>query len=120
MSGSRVLVSVLTLALFGVGGLLAQDAKKDSASKAKGTLPQNWSKLGLSDEQKQKIYTVQAEHKDKIEALEKQISDLKKKQMDEMTKVLTAAQKARLKEIVSEKVGADDKTEEKPKKPSDK
>jgi hypothetical protein len=118
MVRSSVLLGVLTLALAG-GGLLGQDAKRD-AGKAKGQLPQNWSKLGLSDEQKQKVYTIQTQYKEKIEALEKQLGDLKKKQMDEMSKVLTAAQKARLREIVSEKVGADDKPDDKPSKPNDK
>ncbi len=111
-------VVVLTLALLGVGGLLAQDSKsKDSASKVKGQLPQNWSKLGLSDEQRQKVYMVQSEYKEKVEALEKQLTELKKKQMDEMTKVLTASQKSKLREILNEKIGGDDTSKKSPEKP---
>ena len=48
------------------GGLVGQEKKKDdpkkkddSPVKAKGMLPPNWGKLGLSDEQKQKIYKIQ-------------------------------------------------------------
>jgi hypothetical protein len=116
MFKSRAVIAVLTLAFFGVGGLIGQDAKKDSGGKARGQLPQNWSKLGLSDEQKQKVYKIQTDYRERVEALEKQLADLKKKQMEEMTKVLTAAQKTQLRQIVSEKVGADDS----PKKPGDK
>src|SRR5262245_21126067 len=69
------LVAVMALALLLGGGLQGQD--KDTPAKFKGTLPANWGKLGLSDEQKQKVYKVQSEHHDKIAALEKQVKDLK-------------------------------------------
>jgi hypothetical protein len=86
------------------GWLFGDDAKKDPPQKAKGTLPTNWSKLGLTDEQKQKVYSVRAEYRTKIEALQREIKDLQKKEMDECAKVLTEAQKARLREILTEKV----------------
>jgi hypothetical protein len=95
------------------GGLYGQD-KKDDPVKVKGVLPANWGKLGLSDEQKQKIYKVQADFDQKLAALEKQIKELKAQEKTEMEKVLTDAQKARLKEILLEKVpGLDKKPEEK-------
>ena len=49
-------LSVIVLVLFVGGWLVAQDA-------IKGTLPANYGKLGLSDEQKQKVYKIQAEYK---------------------------------------------------------
>jgi hypothetical protein len=68
------------------------------------SLPTYWSKLGLSDEQKQKVYAAQAEYGIKIDALQKQIKDLQKQQRAAMEKVLTEAQKTRLREIVAEKL----------------
>lgn len=83
----------------------AADDKSDKApeSKMKGQLPQNWAKLGLSDEQKQKIYRVQGEMRAKIDALEKQIMDLKSAEKKELEKVLTPGQKERLREILTGK-----------------
>src|SRR5262249_52454864 len=91
---SIVMVAVLSVLLIAGKGLLGQDNK--AQPKAKGTLPANWSKLGLTDEQKQKIYSAQAEFRGKIDELEKQVADLKKQQRMAMEKVLTDAQKARL------------------------
>src|SRR5262245_1318036 len=81
---------------------ISGDEKKD-APKAKGQLPPNWKKLGLSDDQVTKIYSIQSDYRAKIEPLQKQIVDLRKKQLSEMEGVLTTAQKARLREILSEK-----------------
>jgi hypothetical protein len=92
-------LSLFVLVLFAGGWLVAQDVK--------GTLPANWGKLGLSDEQKQKVYKAQADHKTKIAALEKQIKELKEEEKTAMEAVLTPAQKARLKEILLGKVPAD-------------
>src|SRR5687768_8361264 len=100
-----------------VAGLLAlgggtvgqgkQDKKeaKDPAVKTKGTLPQNWSKLGLTDAQKTKVYSIQGKYKDEIEKLEEQIRELKEKQRKESLEVLTSEQKKRLEEILKEKAG---------------
>jgi Spy/CpxP family protein refolding chaperone len=110
---------VLAVALLAGSMLQGQDKKDDTPSKVKGVLPANWGKLGLTDEQKQKIYKVQADYNDKIGTLEKQLKDLKATEKGEMEKVLTDAQKARLKEILQSKVPAGDKkTDEK--KPDDK
>jgi hypothetical protein len=91
------------------GFVNGDDAKKDAPAKGKGQLPPNWAKLGLSDDQKQKVYAVQSEFGPQIIKLQKEIQDLRKKQSDELAKILTDAQKTRLKEILSEKVpGATD------------
>jgi Spy/CpxP family protein refolding chaperone len=81
------------------------DDKSDKApeTKMRGQLPQNWSKLGLSDKQKQDIYKVQNEYMTKIDALRKQMDDLRAAEKKEMEKVLTPAQKERLKEILTGK-----------------
>ena len=112
MVRTLVCFGIVTLALVSVGGLLSQDAKKDG--KARGSLPPNFGKLGLSEEQKQKIYTIQSDYKAKIDVLEKQLKDLKKKELDDMNKVLTADQRTQLRKILTDKVGGDDDS----KKPS--
>lgn len=74
-------------------------AQKDSPP-VKGYLPANWKKIGLADDQVKTIYKIQAGYDTKIDALKAQINDLKKDERSELEKVLTAAQKERLKEIL--------------------
>src|SRR5438270_5643926 len=85
---------LLAVALIGGGFLFGDDPKP----KGGGKLPANWSKLGLSDEQKRTIHSIQSEYKGKIDELQAQIDQLRKKERSEMSKVLTDAQKARLRE----------------------
>jgi Spy/CpxP family protein refolding chaperone len=90
-----------------------QDKTKDKeppAGKMRGQLPQNWGKLSLTDEQKQKVYKVQGDYRPKIDALQRQISDLRDQERKELETVLTAAQKARLREIAAGKAPAEDKS----------
>jgi hypothetical protein len=98
-------VSVVAVTLVAGSWLLGQD-KKDSSSKGKGSLPANFSKLGLTDEQKQKVYAVQGEFRSKMDDLKKEMRRLEKMQRAEMEKILTDAQKARLREILLEKAPA--------------
>jgi hypothetical protein len=100
---------VLLLVTFALGDVSLGQNAKDEPVKFKGVLPQNWGKLGLSDEQKQKVYKVQTDYDQKVGALEKQLKDLKAQEKSEMDKILTDAQKARLKEILLGKVPAEDK-----------
>src|SRR5205823_2974854 len=120
MSRVRLLVIAVALLVVGSPWVTGQDAgrSKDSrepAPKMRGQLPPNWGKLGLSDEQKQKVYEAQNKHRAKIEALQKQIAELRDQEKKDMEAVLTDAQKARLREIVSGKAPSDGKTETKPK-----
>jgi hypothetical protein len=118
MSKHRGLLGLLVLGLFAGSWVVAAD--KDT-TKAKGTLPAKWSKLGLSDEQKEKIYTSQAKYRAQIDELRAQIRKLQKQELGELEAVLTDAQKARLREILVEKApgGAPPKEDKKPeKKPS--
>src|SRR5207248_403255 len=104
MSKFRMLLGVLLVALL-VGGLaLAQDKKdtKDTPpAKAKGTLPANWKKLGLTDDQVQKVYQIQTDHRGQIGALQQKIKQLQQEERTAMMGVLTDAQKARLKELAT-------------------
>jgi hypothetical protein len=106
----RLLLGLLAMGLFS-GLLLGDDPKKPDAkpdTPAKHSLPQGWRALGLSDEQKKKIYAIEDEFEPKIAALKKQIEQL---QDDEKTKkyaILTDDQKKRLKEIRDSKDGGKD------------
>src|SRR5713101_1017971 len=101
MSKVRLSLGVVLVA-FLVGGLsLAQDKKDTPPAKAKGTLPANWKKLGLTDEQTQKVYKVRADYGDRINALKQKITQLQSDDKAELLKLLTDAQKARLKEIAT-------------------
>ena len=85
--------------------LLSANAVTGQDRKAKNKqLPQNWGKLGLSDEQKKKIYALQDEYGPKIADLRKQIEDLTKKEREEMAAVLTAEQKDHLKKLLTDRV----------------
>jgi hypothetical protein len=100
------------------GGTLFGDDEK--TTKAKGSLPQNWSKLGLTDEQKQKVYSIQGQYRTKIDGLQQQVKQLQKQERDELGRVLTDAQKARLKEILASKVPGGDEKKPPEKKSGDK
>jgi Spy/CpxP family protein refolding chaperone len=94
---------------------LAASAEDNKEAPRKGQLPQNWAKLGLSEEQKSKVYTIQSDYKAKIDVLKKQLAELQKMERLALEEVLTDGQKTRLKELILDKVpGA------KPDKPKDK
>ncbi len=100
-------VGILMAAAVLVGGGSWGDEPNQTTTapvRVRRSLPQNWNKLGLSDEQKQKIYAAQAEYGVKIDALQKQIKELQAKQREAMEKVLTDAQKTRLRELAAEKL----------------
>jgi hypothetical protein len=86
------------------GGLLGQEAKKDEKKdppvKAKGMLPPNWGRIGLSDDQKQTIYKIQGKYGEEIDKLEAKLKELRTTRDKEMKGVLTAEQKKRLEEIL--------------------
>jgi Spy/CpxP family protein refolding chaperone len=107
----KLLRSVAVVAV--IAAITAGTTTGQDKGKAKGQLPQGWAKLGLSDEQKTKIYEVQAKHRAKIEDLEKQIKAARDQMYKDQVEVLTAAQKARLKEIVTEKLGESPSTDKK-------
>src|SRR5436305_14857619 len=94
----RVLVGVVAVALLTVGLLPGDepntgDTKKDDATtRVRGTLPPNYKKLGLSDDQVQKIYKIQNEYRAQIDQLQAKVKQLQKEEREEMAKVLTDAQ----------------------------
>ncbi|MBW3542592.1 MAG: hypothetical protein KY476_20200 [Planctomycetes bacterium] len=91
------------------GTLLAQAEEKADAPKAtarkkpRGRLPNYYGQLGISQQQRTEIYAVQALYSEEIDALEKQLAELKEKRDAEVEAVLTAEQKAKLAEIIESK-----------------
>jgi Spy/CpxP family protein refolding chaperone len=104
----RLLVGMVMLAGLVTPIVVAQDKGKDTPSgKVRGTLPQNWGKLGLTDEQKQKVYEIQSKVRAKVDDLKAKIKDLQDQERKDMEGVLTPAQKARLREIIAGKAPGD-------------
>ncbi len=85
----------LSLSVF-LAAICALSAAED---KVKGQLPAQFKKLGLRDDQVQKIYKIQTDYRGKGADLEKQLKELKNKEKAEVEAVLTEEQKNRLKEI---------------------
>ena len=115
-----VRLPVLIACLFAAaGGLSAQDSAakkydgketgKADSPRAKGYLPQNWSKLGLTDEQRQKVYQIQGKYNEEIDKLEVRIRELKDKMARERLEVLSPEQKKRLEDIIRGKAGTGEK-----------
>jgi TolA-binding protein len=90
-----------------------EEAKPDAKDGKKGRLPPQYGKLGLTDAQKTKVYGVQGKYEDQLDALEKQIRDLKAKRDQEVEAVLTADQRKILKALVESKDDKKDKPEAK-------
>jgi hypothetical protein len=91
---------------------LAQDTVAKAASEAKtpaaavkkkprGRLPNYYGQVGLSKDQRAKIYGIQKTFGDQLAALKKQIEELEKKQKEGMEAVLTAEQKTKVAELVA-------------------
>jgi hypothetical protein len=100
MAMRSVHVALGSLLAFLASGLLFADDPK-TTPEARASLPQHWSKLGLTEKQKQKVYTLENEYDAKIDALERQIKTLQDQKRDELAKVLTGEQKARLQKILT-------------------
>jgi hypothetical protein len=100
MPMSRVVGMLVVL----VGLLFTVGLSADEKSSKKSTLPTNWSKLGLSEEQKDQIKKIRGDAKTKIDDLKDQIKALEKQETLAMFKVLTEGQRAKLRKISTEKI----------------
>jgi hypothetical protein len=72
-------------------------------------VPPGYSKLGLTDQQREAIYKVQGKYYPQIQALEKQVDALRAKREAECEAVLTPAQKRLLAQHEQEKKTAAEK-----------
>jgi hypothetical protein len=104
-TGFCIGVTALAVGLLAGGYLMGDDKKPDEPAKLKGKLPAHFKKLGLSDQQMQEIFKIEAGYADKIEVLTKQLADLKKAEKHDVDDVLTDEQKAHLKELLTADVG---------------
>jgi len=100
MINSCTRIGVLGVCLLAATWSLAQEPP---ARRGRGTLPTYYKRLGLSDEQTQQIYAVRAKYQAQMDDLRQQIMKLRQKERQETEKVLTDAQKARLREIMAER-----------------
>ncbi len=92
---------VPVLGLFVMNGPLsigqdkAKKAEKTETTKRKGTLPAYYGDV-VSEEQREKIYSIQAKYADQIKDLNDQLEALRGKQTKEIEAVLSAEQKAKI------------------------
>jgi Spy/CpxP family protein refolding chaperone len=104
-----LLIAIVTTSIGSMNGQdqgKKEEAKKENpATKFKGRLPPNWGKLGLTDEQRQKVYKVHAKYKTEIDILNKKIQELEVLRDKERLEILTDEQKKRLQEILKTKSG---------------
>ena len=76
------------------------DAKSRPAAKFRGRLPRYFGKVGVSATQKKRIYSIQAMYRKRIEALNRQLEDLRSQERKEVLEALTPLQKQRLAELI--------------------
>jgi Spy/CpxP family protein refolding chaperone len=93
LAGCAMLAALLLLS---TGGVTSQE-KKDTP-KFKGQIPTGWGKLNLDAAQKQSIYTIQGEYKEKITKLEDEIKKLEAERFKKLVAVLKPEQKKMLTE----------------------
>ena len=77
-------------------------AESDESSRPRGRLPNHFGKLGISDEQRTRIYAIQADYDDRVDALLAQIEELVADRDNDIDAVLTDGQRARLRELRAE------------------
>jgi Spy/CpxP family protein refolding chaperone len=106
---TRSLVTLVAV----VGGLLAGNAlgaddkpasKDKQSAKSKVHLPPYWSQLKLTAEQKEKVSSLMSEYSSKITDLKNQLKQAESQQNEELGKILTDEQKAKLKEVMARRV----------------
>ena len=118
MSRLRLVAALFVAGLLSSGFLMGEDKKTDKEPiivRAQ-PLPRYFKQLGLSDKQKNSIYSIQAKYSAEIKKLNEQIAALKEQSKADVENVLTAGQKARLREIRS---GGPDKEKEIKDKPAE-
>jgi hypothetical protein len=103
--GVVVLMAAVLACGWWAGGNRADDKP---AVKVKGTLPAGFKRLGLTPEQTREVYRVRSDYRTKIDELQTKIDQLRREERLALEKVLTPAQKERLREI---RAGETPKTE---------
>ena len=109
MQRRRMLLGGVLITALLAGGVLF--GEQQPSSKSKGKLPRFWSKLGLSDEQRKRVASIQTEYKVKIDALKAEISKLEEDERRQLGKILTDAQREELKKIIASQALSDTPSE---------
>ncbi len=119
---TKLRMALLAIGLFAIGGGIVgqetkttpkpaadKDAKETVPAKVKGKsqLPAGWRELGLTDEQKTKVYAIDAKYDEEIDAMTAKIKIAKDKKKKEQLEVLTMEQKKRLEDALKKKAGTD-------------
>jgi hypothetical protein len=94
----RFLAPLLVVCVLGTGFLLGDDKKEPVIVSVR--LPTYYNKLGLTPKQTNEIKKIRAKYAAEIQELKQKISDLMDQDEMECEKVLTEAQRARLKELL--------------------
>ena len=76
--------------------------KPQAKARPRGRLPRYFGKVGVSATQKKRIYSIQAMYRKRIEALNRQLEDLRSQERNEILEALTPPQKQRLSELIRE------------------
>lgn len=104
----QLALSVVVLCCLGIGmagaGLEADEQKPAQKLSEKVTLrlPNNYGKIGLSEEQKQKIYDIRADYRSRIEQLQRELEDLRSQEALEIQTALTPQQREQLQQLLEE------------------
>ena len=103
-AGAAVCATILAGTTWNI--LDAQTAKKDAPSQTAPAkrdrsrrVPSNFGKVGLTTEQRERIYKIQAKHHEKIDELQKQLDNARLEMMKECEGVLTAEQRRLLEQL---------------------
>lgn len=95
-----LVIAIISLTL--AGGISAQESDSTAKAKRRGPLPSNFGKIGVDDEQRKKLYSVQESYQEKLAALRKEMKALLAQRDTEMEALLTPGQKLRLQELKAE------------------
>ena len=97
-----LLFAIISLTV--AGGIFAQETSTKAKVKRRGPLPSYFGKIGVDDEQRKKLYTVQESYQAKLAALRKEMKALLAQRDAEMEALLTPGQKLRLQELKADAV----------------
>lgn len=96
----RFMAPLLVVGMFGSGFLMGEDKKTDKEIIIRARLPMYYSKLGLSQKQRNEIYRIHGKYQAEIQELTEKINDLRDQDRQACAKLLTAEQKERLRQIL--------------------
>ncbi|HBN75975.1 MAG TPA: hypothetical protein DD473_09175 [Planctomycetaceae bacterium] len=98
------LITLCLCLCFVISSAPAQKMKSAAApttARSKNRLPNYYGQIGLSDEQRTKIYGIQAEFRTKSEELIRQLEDMRTEETLEIQSVLTPEQRTELNDLVT-------------------